>query len=285
MREQREPKLGRVPARVVLRGRDDGWHYVVVDERGDEERIELGGTGVTWQAGQRRPDPEPPWWGRRVDEIALGAREAIGRALTDRTFAEIGVETSIAWFAVEEPVEWEGLVTLREPDPARFPGKVAPYIVTLEPGRGALLPKADLLFSTTAEDAWTTLTAVGEQCGTTPPRQSFLCGWAAHRSVRIGRGWLGVCTQRAHDGVERLGEIYATRERGWGGNPELRLRLDGVDLLDEPASDVVSLFEGLGHEVVRGTGGCRMPSLGLRLYGAQEAGRFSGGSLQAPARP
>ncbi|TDD66242.1 hypothetical protein, partial [Actinomadura rubrisoli] len=240
----------RVPARVLLRGEPDGWHCVVVDDSGAERRSDFAGAGIRWQTG-RASDPEPPWWHRRLCETAEGLREAIAERLTDATFREFGAEAVITWFAVDEPVAWEGLVTLQEADPARFPGRVAPYVITLEPGRGALLPGADLLFSTQAPDAWTALATVAERCGTPPPKASLLCGWADHRSVRVGRGRLALSTDRGEDCVERLAEIFGTRGPGWSGNPEMRLRLDGVDLLDEPACDVVALFRDLGHEVVR----------------------------------
>ncbi|MFB4315409.1 hypothetical protein [Actinomadura sp. 21ATH] len=281
-------RYGRVPARVLLDGEADGWHYTVVDRHGDEEHVPLRGPGVRWQGprGRRREDPEPPWWRRHLDETAEALRGHIGRALTDRTFAELGSEAEITWFAVAEPARWEGLVTLREADPARFPGKVAPFVVTFEPGRGALLPDAHLLFSTLAADAWTTLAAVSERCATPAPKESFLCGYTGHRSVRVGRGSLDVSTQRGDDGAERIAEIHASREAGWSGNPELRPRLDGIDLLDEPAGDVVALFRDLGHEVVSwGRHGFRLPQAGLSLHrGAEEPSeRFTGVSLAVPA--
>jgi hypothetical protein len=277
-----------------LCGEADGWHYTVVDQHGGEQHVPLGAQGVRWQAhGQRRHDPTPPWWRQRLEETAQSLRDHIGRTITDQAFTELGAEAQIAWFAVEDPTSWEGLITLAEPDPARFPGRVAPFIVTLEPGRGALLPDAHLLFSTLAEDAWTALAGVSEHCGTPPPEASFLCGWADHRSVRIGRGALGVSTLNAGDGPERIGEIHGFRDTGWGGNPELRLRLDGIDLLDEPARDVESLLRGLGHKVVPyGRDGIKITDMGLSLHGpgtgsrasAPETGveRFTGAALGVP---
>jgi len=276
---------GRAPARVLLQGEPDGWHCVVVDGAGGERRSDFAGSGTRW-ATRGSGDPEPPWWRRRLAETAGGLREAVAERLTDATFRALGVETVITWFAVDEPVAWEGLVTLREADPARFPGRVKPFVVTLEPGRGALLPDADLLFSTDAPDAWTALAAVAERCGTPPPKTSLLCGWAGHRSVRVGRGTLALSTDRGEDGKERLAEICGTRTPGWSGNPELRFRLDGVDLLDEPAADVVALLRELGHDVVRRGRTVRLGASGLTLYGPDrpgEAERFTGVSLQAPA--
>ncbi|MEU8796856.1 hypothetical protein [Spirillospora sp. NPDC048819] len=276
------------PARVVLCGEPEGWHYVVVDASGAERRSEFAGAGTRWQTGAGS-GPEPAWWRRRLSETAEGLREVVAERLTDATFRELGVETVITWFAVDEPVTWEGLVTLREADPARFPGRVAPFVITLEPGRGALLPDASLLFSTRAPDAWTTLAAVAERCGTRPPKSSFLCGWAGHRSVRVGRGTLALSTGRGEDGVERLAEICATRPAGWSGNPEMRLRFDGVDLLDEPAEDVVALLGELGHEVVRRGRTARLAVSGLTLYAPDAADaaaeRFTGVSLRPPATP
>lgn len=284
---------GRVPARVVLRGEPDGWHCVIADDSGTEKRSGFTGAGTRWRTG-RASGPEPPWWPRRLGETAAGLREAIAERLTDATFHELGAEAVITWFAVDDPVEWEGLVTLQEADPARFPGRVAPYVITLEPGRGALLPDADLLFSTQAPDAWTTLAAVAQRCRTAPPKASFLCGWTDHRSIRVGRGRLALSTDRGEDGVERLAEIFGTRGPGWSGNPEMRLRLDGVDLLDEPAADAVALFGGLGHEVVRRGRTTRLPGIGVTLYEPErpvpgqdgrpgrEAERFTGVSLQLP---
>jgi hypothetical protein len=282
---------GRAPARVLLHGGPDGWHCVVVDGAGGERRRDLPGAGTRWSTGGRA-DPEPPWWRRRLAETAEGLREAVAERLTDTTFRALGVEAVITWFAVDEPVAWEGLVTLREADPARFPGRVAPFVITLEPGRGALLPDASLLFSTRAADAWATLAAVADRCGTRPPKASLLCGWADHRSVRVGRGALALSTDRGEDGVERLAEICGTRSPGWSGNPEMRFRLDGVDLLDEPAEDVVALLRQLGHEVVRRGRAVRLADSGLTLYGPDrraepdrpaEPDRFTAVSLQLPA--
>ncbi|MEU5878508.1 hypothetical protein [Spirillospora sp. NPDC047279] len=286
MRNEGAVKFGRVPTRVVLRGDSGGWHCRVVEKDGAEERTDLGGPGVDWTTG----DPEPPWWPRRLDETAEGLREHIARTLTDRTFLELGLEADISWFAVEAPVEWEGLVTLRDPDPARFPGKVAPYVVTLEPGAGAILPDAHLRFTTRSADAWTTLATVAEQSGTRPPRARFLCGWADHRGIWIGRSLFAVSTERLDGDDERVGEIYGERTTGWGGNPELRLRMDGIDLLDEPADDVIALFRGLGNEIVERGRMSYLPALGLRLYRpegdrATPGGLFTGVSLQRPEPP
>ncbi|SEG60779.1 hypothetical protein SAMN04489712_107156 [Thermomonospora echinospora] len=277
---------GRVPVRVVLRGEPDGWHCVVADQAGSEQRIPLGESGVRWQTGGRR-DEEPPWWRRRLAEIAESLRERVATMLTDRCFELFGCEADIAWFGVDEPILWEGLVTLREPDPARFPGGASPFVVTLAPGRGVLLPGADVLFETLAADAWTALEAVSRSCRTPLPRRSFLCGSADHRSVRVGRGSLAVSTDRRPDGTERVGMVFGERPLGWGGNPGLRLRLDGIDLLDEPAEDVVRLLGELGHEVVGHGRLRRLPALGLTLYGREgrspdDDGRFAGASLAPP---
>ncbi|MEV4001412.1 hypothetical protein [Actinomadura sp. NPDC049753] len=285
MRNEGATGRGRVPARVLLRGEPDGWHWVLVDDAGAERRSDFAGAGTRWSP-RGRSDPEPAWWRRRLAETADGLREAVAERLTDATFREFGTEAAVTWFAVAEPVEWEGIVTLREADPARFPGRVPPFVVTLEPGRGALLPDASLLFSTRAADAWTTLAAIAERCGTLPPKSSFLCGWAGHRSVRVGRGTLALSTGRGEDGVERLAQICGTRAPGWSGNPEMRFRLDGVDLLDEPAGDVVALLRELGHEIVRRGRSVRLAACGLTLHapdGADEAERFTGVSLGVPA--
>jgi hypothetical protein len=66
----------------------------------------------------------------------------------------------------------------------------------------------------------------------------------------------------------------------------MRFRLDGVDLLDEPAGDVVSLLRELGHEVVRRGRTVRLADSGLTLYGPDRPGdaeRFTAVSLQPPA--
>ncbi|WP_433468227.1 hypothetical protein [Spirillospora sp. CA-128828] len=270
---------GRVPVRVLLCGEPGGWHWTVVDDAGGERRSEFTGAGTRWSAGGRS-DPEPAWWHRRLAETAEGLREAVAERLTDATFREFGVEAAITWFAVDDPVAWEGIVTLGEADPARFPGRVPPFVVTLEPGRGALLPDANLLFSTRAADAWTTLDAVSRRCGTRPPKSSFLCGWAGHRSVRVGRGTLALSTGRDENGVERLAEICGTRAPGWSGNPEMRFRLDGVDLLDEPAGDVVALLRELDHDIVRRGRTVRLAASGLTLY---EPDPFPVGGHPAPS--
>lgn len=274
-----------MPARVILRGDEDGWGYTVVSECGRSSDERLDGPGVRWQTAARRSESAPPWWPRHLAEVAGNLRVLVGWRLTDRTFAELGVETEVSWFAVRDPLEWEGLVTLRDPDPARFPGEVPPFVVTFQPGRGALLPDDHLLFSTEAADAWTTLAAVAERCGSAAPRSSFLCGWAAHRTIDVGRGTLAVSTEVGSDGVERLGEVYAGRRPGWGGNPELRPRLDGIDLLDEPAADVIGLFRELGHEVAEHGSSVHVPAMGLflnRPHDAPESPAFSGASLQFP---
>jgi hypothetical protein len=75
----------------------------------------------------------------------------------------------------------------------------------------------------------------------------------------------------------------------------MRFRLDGIDLLDEPARDVTALLTELGHEVVRRGRAVRLPALGLTLYepdgrspaparhshGGEE--RFAAVSMQPPA--
>ncbi|MFI6516341.1 hypothetical protein ACIBF1_12350 [Spirillospora sp. NPDC050679] len=280
MRGQEAAAFGRTPARVLLRGGPAGWRYEFGYDHGAPERGELPGGGTAWDEGPRG-GPEPDWWRRRLAETAGALRERLAWTLTDRTFGELGAETDIAWFEVEGPCVWEGLVTLRDPDPARFPGKVAPLVVTLEPGRGAVLPDAHLLFSTLASDVWTTLEALADAHGSPAPRAGFLCGWDGHRSVRIGRSVLHASTQRGSDGAERLGELHAVRLTAWGGNPELRFRLDGIDLLDEPAGDVLELLDGLGHEIVRRHGVVRVPAMGLALHPA-ESGRFGAAGLQLP---
>ncbi|RFU42493.1 hypothetical protein DZF91_06270 [Actinomadura logoneensis] len=274
-----------MPARVTLRGREDGWAWTVVSECGRSGDERLPGTGTRWQAGVRRADPEPPWWTGHLAEVAEGLREMVGRRLTDRTFTELGVEAEISWFAVREPVEWEGLVTLRDPDPARFPGEVPPFLVTFQPGRGAVLPDDHLLFSTEAADVWTTLASIAERCGAPAPRARFLCGWAGHRAVQIGRGMLEASTEIDPDGVERLAQVSTWRTPGWAGNPELRPRLDGIDLLDEPAADVTGLFRELGHEVVERGPSVHVAAMGLYLtrpHDAPESFAFSGASLTFP---
>ncbi|GLZ11053.1 hypothetical protein Acsp04_12880 [Actinomadura sp. NBRC 104425] len=282
MRNRKATGYGRVPARVLLHGEPAGWRSVVVDEDGTERHADLGGPGVLWSENGR-DDPEPAWWARRLAEAAEALRRRVEETLTDRTFAELGVESEITWFAVDEPVAWEGLVTLREPDPARFPGRVPPFVVTLEPGRGALLPDASLPFTTLAQDAWTALTAVAERCRTPAPVASFVCGWEGTRTVRVGRGSLSLSTWRGPDGVERIGEIHGGRRPGWGGNPELRVRLDGIDLLDEPARDVITLFRDLGHEVVTRSGLHVLPALGVTLYPPEgTADRFTAAALRDP---
>jgi len=283
--QNEEADQGRMPARVLLRGEPSGWHCEVVADSGAVQRWDFAGAGSRWQTGTVS-GPEPPWWRRRLCETADGLREAVNERLTDMTFRDLGVEAAITWFAVDEPVEWEGLVTLQEPDPARFPGRVPPFVITLAPGRGALLPDANLLFSTQAPDAWTALAAIAERCGTPPPQTSFLCGWADHRSVRVGRGRLALSTERGEDGTERLADIFGTRGPGWSGNPEMRFRLDGIDLLDEPATDVIALFRDLGHEVVRRGRTTRLPAIGLILYEPEPSApseQFTGVSLQLPS--
>ncbi|WP_067461781.1 hypothetical protein [Actinomadura macra] len=280
-----EAERGRVPARVLLRGEPDGWHCVVVADSGAVRRWDLAGVGTRWQTGTGS-GPEPPWWHRRLCETADGLRETIGERLTDATFRELAAEAAITWFAVDEPVEWEGLVTLQEPDPARFPGRVPPFVITLDPGRGALLPDADLLFSTQPPDAWSALAAIAERCGTPPPKASSLCGWADHRSIRVGRGRLALSTERGEDGAEQLADIFGTRGPGWSGNPEMRFRLDGIDLLDEPAAHVVALLRDLGHDAVRRGRTVRLPAIGLTLYEPESPAspeRFTGVSLQLPS--
>ncbi|TDB96542.1 hypothetical protein [Actinomadura sp. 7K534] len=286
MRDEGAAERGRAPARVVLRGEPGGWHYVIVDAAGAERRRSFPVAGTRWRTGAVS-GPEPAWWRRRLAETAETLREVVAERLTDATFRDLGVEADITWFAVDEPVVWEGLVTLREADPARFPGQVAPFVIALQPGRGALLPDASLLFSTRAADAWSTLAALAERCGTPPPEASLLCGWAGHRSVRVGRGRLALSTVRDEDGVERLAEICALRPPGWSGNPELRPRFESVDLLDEPAGDVVALLRELGHEIVRRGRTARLPASGLTLYEPDDAEaateRFTGVSLRPPA--
>ncbi|WP_033324350.1 hypothetical protein [Actinomadura atramentaria] len=261
------PRPGRVPVRVLLLGGDDGWTCEIVDDGDGRARLELPGPGVRWAAPPAaRAAREPAWWPGRVAAHGAALRELLDRRVTDRTFEELGVEAEIAWFAVREPGVWEGLVTLREPDPARYPGNVPPYVVELEPERGARLPEADLLFSAGPGDAWPVLEGVAAKVGSAPPAESFICGYSGYRSVRVGRGGIGVGCMRDPDGAEHVREVFGDRPGGWGGNPELRFRLDGIDLLHEPAADVVTLFRDLGHEVGERNGRAVLPGLGLSLW-------------------
>src|SRR5690606_371551 len=133
------------------------------------------------------------------------------------------------------------------------------------------------------------LAELAARCRTRPREASLLCGWGGQRSGRVGRGRLALSTGRDENGVERLAEICATRPPGWSGNPELRPRFESVDLLDEPARDVVALLRELGHEVVRRGRTARLPAAGLTLYERDDAGgatdRFTGVSLRPPAAP
>jgi hypothetical protein len=273
----------RIPVRVVLRGESDGWHAVIVDAGGRAERFPLGRGGTAWQLGAA-PDSVPPWWRRRLAEVAQSLREQLETTLTDRCFADFGREARITWLGIDEPVCWEGLVALREADPARFPGRVAPFVITLEPGRGVQLPGSNLLFDTVAADAWTALETVALTFRSPPPTVRSLCGWADHRDVRIGRGLLAVSTERRTDGGERVAEIFGERAPGWGGNPDLRVRLDGIDLLHEPAEHVVALLAELGHTVVSRGRTKRLPALGLTLFERETPGHFGAFSLR-PAGP
>ncbi|MCP9971343.1 hypothetical protein LUX57_44665 [Actinomadura madurae] len=63
MRNEGVAGRDRVPARVVVRGEPDGWHCVVVDGAGAEQRSDVAGAGTRWSAGGRG-DPEPAWWRR-----------------------------------------------------------------------------------------------------------------------------------------------------------------------------------------------------------------------------
>ncbi|MFC0039072.1 hypothetical protein [Actinomadura rayongensis] len=274
------PRYGRVPARVLLLGRDDGWHCEIIDDKDGRDRLPLAGSGVTWNGPHGR---EPAWWRGRLAADAAALRERVEQAVTDRAFTDLGVEADVAWFAVDDPVSWEGLVTLREPDPARYPGNVPPYVVTLEPERGAVLPEADVLFTAGPDEAWCALDAVAARLGSPAPAGAFICGYSGYRSVRIGRGHLGVGCMRDPDGTERVRTIFGNRPAGWGGNPELRFRLDGIDLLHEPAADVVTLFRDLGHDVAERHAQVLLPGLGLSLSRSGDDTRhFAGLTLEHP---
>ncbi|WP_018655060.1 hypothetical protein [Actinomadura flavalba] len=272
------PRYGRVPARVLLTGGPDGWHCEIIDEKDGRDRRTLSRTGAVWRDGTA-----PAWWGPRLAETAATLRESAARLLTDRAFTELGAEADVTWFVVDEPVAWEGLVTLRDPDPARFPGRVPPFVVALEPGRGAVLPDADLLFSTSAADAFDTLTAVAGRLASPVPAPSFICGYSAHRAIRVGRGSLSVAAVREPGGAERVSTVFGSRPGGWGGNPELRFRYDGIDLLDEPAADVVTLLRDLGHRTLDRHGQTVLPDLGLSLAPPPGGGhRFEHVALEFP---
>jgi hypothetical protein len=234
-------RLEVVPARVLLREEAGACRLAVVDEDGTEQVV-------------------PRDWPALRHDARL--HELIGMDLTDRCFEALGREARIAWFALDPPAAgWEGLVTLEKADPARIPGRVPPFVVQVRPGRGVLLPSTDLRLGGPPQDAWETLATVARRCGTPPPVYSFVCGWSDHRSVRVGRGRLGVGV--GQDGSVQ--QIYGSREAGWGGNPELRLRYDGIDLLGEPAQDVLLLLTDLGHEVVRHGPWLRLPGIGVTL--------------------
>jgi hypothetical protein len=113
-----------------------------------------------------------------------------------------------------------------------------------------------------------------------------VCGWTGHRAVGIGRGELAAGTERDAEGVERLAEIYAARSTtAWAGSPELRVVLDGVGLLHEPAPDVLWLLGELGYEIERRRGTVRVPTAGLILYGEDQASHegFASVTLSRPS--
>ncbi|GAB3975103.1 hypothetical protein GCM10029978_058370 [Actinoallomurus acanthiterrae] len=273
----------RLPVRVVLRGGPDGWQYTIFDPSGAEEHVDLGAMAASrWPPATRRGH-DPEWWDAADAQVAAHLREYLDLLVTDRCFDLFQMEASIEWQGGGSG-PWEGTVTLAPPDPGRFPGRVPPFAVRLLPGRGADVDGTDLPFGTPATRAWSVLTRVADRLGGRP-HASFICGWADHRSVRIGRGQLSICTLRDGDGVERIGQIYAMRPPGWGGSPTLRADLDGIDLLGETAGDVLWLLGELGLETVRRAGFVRVPDAGLLLYREDPADdRFASVAVERPIR-
>jgi hypothetical protein len=269
---------GQVPVQVVLRGGPEGWHYLVKDQSGEEQLTPLPTLGTRWPPIDRRGS-EPPGRRAHLTEVAADLREYVEQTVSDRCFEELGVEADIAWWPIEEPAFWEGSVTLREPDPGRFPGGTTPFVVELQPERGALLNGNALLLRARAQEAWAALASVAEQCGGPPPWSSFVCGRSGHRTVRVGRGQLSVSTE-GEGSEERLAEILAERGRVRRGSPELQVHLDGIDLLAEPSADVTWLLTELGYRSVRHHRTLRLPEAGLVLYDP-EMGRGGHGALDS----
>ncbi|MEV0402585.1 hypothetical protein [Actinoallomurus sp. NPDC050550] len=276
-------RADRLPVRVVLRGGPDGWQYTITDRSGAGEHVDLGAMAASrWPPATRRGH-DPEWWDAANAQVAADLREYLGLRVADRCFDLFQMEASIEWrSAGGESGPWEGTVTLVPPDPGRFPGRVPPFVVRLLPGRGADIGGTDLPFETSATHAWSVLTRVADRLGGRP-HASFICGWADHRSVRIGRGQLSICTLRHGDGVERIGQIYVMRPPGWGGSPTVRAELDGIDLLGETAGDVLWLLGELGLDTVHRAGSVHVPDAGLFLYRENPADdRFASAAIEPP---
>ncbi|GAA4622565.1 hypothetical protein GCM10023196_015270 [Actinoallomurus vinaceus] len=277
----------RLPVRVVLRGGPDGWQYTIIYRSGAEEHVDLGALAASrWPPATRRGH-DPEWWDAATAQVAAHLREYLDLRVTDRCFDMFQLDAAIEWRSTGgESGPWEGTVTLVPPDPGRFPGRVPPFVVRLLPGRGADIDGTDLPFGAPAARAWSLLADVADRLGGEPPHASFICGWTDHRSVRIGRGQLSICTGRQDDGTERVGQIYAQRPPNWGGSPTVRADLDGIDLLTETADDVLWLLAELGLTALPRPCIVHVPDAGLVLYREDPAAdRFASVAIEPPTTP
>jgi hypothetical protein len=159
-------------------------------------------------------------------------------------------------------------------------------VVALAPGRGAFLPEPldPLMLDAPEGDAQAALARVAETIGVPEPEWVLGNGFG----VDVGHGRLSVtCVDYRDDGVDRTGELTVARGSAWRGSPELRARLEGIDLLHEPAADVTWLLRELGYDT-RPQGGGRwwLPDAAVTLSGwdgHSSGAAFSGVTIWSPA--
>jgi hypothetical protein len=152
------------------------------------------------------------------------------------------------------------------------------YLVELVPGVGAVLPPPlpALLMGMSGPEVRELLRRVAEEAGSEEPAGGgFVCGLADPRQVRIGDGFLGTGLALGST-VRTLDWIWVALPRMWPGGVELRVRLEGVDVLHEPAGDVLWMLGGLGYAVRqdrRGWVKCTAPDGGEVQLEQQDAPR------------
>lgn len=150
-----------------------------------------------------------------------------------------------------------------------------PFSAEFAPGRGLLLPEPlpSLLLGTTFSDAREILTQAAQAIRAPGPSHMLGNGFG----ITLGNARLSVtCVDYLNDGIERVGEITVTT-----GIPA---RLNGFDLLTDPAEDVLWLLAELDVPVNRlGAIQWLLPRELITLLLLQPEGPFSHASLWAPA--
>jgi len=150
-----------------------------------------------------------------------------------------------------------------------------PFSAEFAPGRGLLLPRPlpALLLGSTFSEARETLTRAAQAVHAPDPSHMLGNGFG----IALGDARLSVtCVDYLNDGIDRVGEISVTT-----GIPA---ELNGFDLLNDPAEDVLWLLAELDIPVSRlGAVQWLLPRELITLLLLQPEGPFSHASLWTPA--